>query len=91
MPHEQSHLEGVFETLLSIQPPIPFILSRDAERMPFPEKLVNAIEQRAKEGLALVGPWCPQQTILRHPVSLRSFESLGEPKKAPLRVVSLES
>lgn len=69
MPCVQSHLVDVFETLLEMSPPIPFILSRDVDRIALPEDLVSKITKREKEGLALVGAWCPQQTILRHPVS----------------------
>lgn len=70
MPRVQSHLEDVFETLLSVSPPIPFILSQDADRLPLSDQLFNKIAKRQKEGLALVAAWCPQQTILRHSVSI---------------------
>lgn len=69
MPRVESHLVSVFETLLEAEPPIPFILSREAQQIPMPETLIEKLDKREREGLALIAPWCPQQTILRHSVS----------------------
>ncbi|KAJ6534313.1 hypothetical protein B0H19DRAFT_1080789 [Mycena capillaripes] len=67
VPRVESQINAVFEALLDAQPPIPFIFSSDPLLMPLSTELSRKLKARSDQGLGLVAPWCPQQTILRHP------------------------
>ncbi|KAG9012062.1 hypothetical protein FRB93_002205 [Tulasnella sp. JGI-2019a] len=67
-PRETSHLVALFETLLSMSPPIPFLFSRDPKYIKLPDGLTRRLDERMKEDLALIVGWAPQQTVLLHPV-----------------------
>ncbi|KAG9012068.1 hypothetical protein FRB93_002211 [Tulasnella sp. JGI-2019a] len=66
-PRETSHLVALFDTLLSISPPIPFLFSRDPRYIKLPDDLYGRLNAKMEEGLALIVEWAPQQTVLQHP------------------------
>lgn len=68
-PRETSHLTALFDTLLGMSPPFPFILALDPRMMILASDIEARLEERMRQGLALLIKWAPQQTILQHEAS----------------------
>ncbi|KZO90746.1 glycosyltransferase family 1 protein [Calocera viscosa TUFC12733] len=60
------HLQYLFDVLLQLEVPIPFLFAAASPALKFPEDLKQKIE---KSGRGLVVPWAPQQSVLLHPAT----------------------
>ena len=65
-PPKASHMVQLFEVLNEIQPPIPYLLACPNKSLP--EEVQKVIDQSGGRGMT--SQWVPQQSVLRHKVSL---------------------
>ncbi|KZO99007.1 glycosyltransferase family 1 protein [Calocera viscosa TUFC12733] len=63
-PRQATHVEILFDRILALEKPMPFIFTTSAPRALVSDELAKRIKD---SGRGLMVPWAPQQAILAHP------------------------
>lgn len=73
------HIEILIETLLALEPVMPFVFAIAGTMSPNPDaKLSDELVDKIKDsGRGIVAKWAPQQSILSHPVSFDDLVAIG--------------
>lgn len=56
-------IEGLLDTMLRRNPPVPFVFAMAADKAVIPEELVQRVQQ---SGRGFISRWVPQVEVLRH-------------------------
>lgn len=72
-PRNPKEIAAVLDGILSVSPVVPVVFARDPKMIPLSPELEGKLRARGDD--FLLCQWCPQQTVLQHPVSERPFVS----------------